>query len=397
MTTLITRRRSLKQIALVAAASAFPTVVGSVSSLALGNESQPTPSEAELASMDELARLFMSHYKVPGLSVAIARHGQFVYRKAFGWADQDAGERATPSSLFRIASVSKPITSVTIFTLIEKNRLNLNDFVFGRNGILGFDYGSSYPDRVQRITIEHLLTHTCGGWPNDAADPMFFDNDMSQVDLIKSAVHEERLQYEPGAHWAYSNFGYCILGRVVEKLSRQTYEQYVQQNVLAKCGVTDMIIARNSLTERAPREVVYYAGHEIDPYAFNVRRMDSHGGWIATPSDLVQFAMHVDGFSYTPNILENSTIRTMTEPCLISPEPHYAKGWYVMANSWWHTGAMFGTASALFREANGLCWAAIVNIRDPETLGALNRLMWDMVTVVPKWQAGADSKLLRPR
>jgi len=172
--------------------------------------------------MDELAWLFMSRYEVPGLSVAIARHGQFVYRKAFGWANQDAGERATPSSLFRIASVSKPITSVTIFTLIEKNRLNLNDFVFGRNGILGFDYGSSYPDRVQRITIEHLLMHTCGGWPNDDADLMFFDNDISQADLIKSAVHEEPLQYEPGAHWAYSNFGYCILGRVVENLSRQT-------------------------------------------------------------------------------------------------------------------------------------------------------------------------------
>ena len=397
MTSPITRRASLKQIALVAAASALPTVVDSLSSLAFGNESQPTVSEAELASMDKLARLFVSRYEVPGLSVAIARHGQFVYRKAFGWADQGAQERATPSSLFRIASASKPITSVTIFTLIEKNRLKLNDLVFGRNGILGFDYGSSYPDRVQKITIEHLLTHTCGGWPNDDSDPMFFDNDISQADLIKLAVHEEPLKYEPGAHWAYSNFGYCILGRVVEKLSRQTYEQYVQQNVLKKCGVTDMRIARNSLAERAPGEVVYYPGHEVDPYFNNVRRMDSHGGWIATPSDLVQFGMHVDGFSYTPNILEESTIRTMTEPCSISPEPHYAKGWFVMANSWWHTGGLFGTASTLLREANGLCWAAIVNIRDPEIPEALDRLLWDIVTIVPEWHAGSDSKLLRPR
>jgi CubicO group peptidase (beta-lactamase class C family) len=120
-----------------------------------------------LAAMEETVRAFMHRYEVPGFSVAIAHHGQFVYRRAFGWADQEAGERATPANVFRIGSVSKPITSVAIFTLIERKRLKLNDFVFGREGVLGFDYGTRFLDGVQRITIDHLLTHTCGGWSDN--------------------------------------------------------------------------------------------------------------------------------------------------------------------------------------------------------------------------------------
>jgi CubicO group peptidase (beta-lactamase class C family) len=307
--------------------------------LAFADEPQPTPSEAELAAMDETVRAFMHRYEIPGFSVAIARHGQFVYRKAFGWTDQEAGERATPANLFRIGSVSKPITSIAIFTLIERKRLKLNDFVFGRNGVLGFDYGARFLEGVQRITIDHLLTHTCGGWSDNGTnfdygtDPGSYDISMSQADLIKLVIRSEHLHYEPGTHWAYSNCGYVVLGSVIEKLSGQSYEQYVQQNVLANCDVTDMRIWGNTRAERMPGEVVYYNGENVDPYAFNIRRMDSCGGWIATPSDVVRFAMHVDGL-YTRSIIEEASIRSMTEVCTISGDEHYARGWRVHAGNW---------------------------------------------------------------
>jgi CubicO group peptidase (beta-lactamase class C family) len=135
--------------------------------------------------MYEIASRFMDKYKVPGLSVAIARHGQFVYRKGFGFADVASAEKVTPFHFFRIASVSKPITSVTIFTLVEKGRLKLSNRVFGRDGVLGADFGISYPERVQKITLEHLLTHTCGGWQNDANDPMFLNPAMNSHALIR--------------------------------------------------------------------------------------------------------------------------------------------------------------------------------------------------------------------
>jgi CubicO group peptidase (beta-lactamase class C family) len=145
----LTRRDCLKDIGCLSGAVAFAHL-GLAPAWAFGDDQLITPNEAQLASMDRIARDFMNRCRVPALSVAISRHGQFVYRKAFGLADQGKDEKATPASLFRIASVSKPVTSIAIFTLIEQNRLKLSDFVFGRNGVVGFDYGSTYPDRVQR-------------------------------------------------------------------------------------------------------------------------------------------------------------------------------------------------------------------------------------------------------
>jgi CubicO group peptidase (beta-lactamase class C family) len=382
----ITRRESLKQIASISAASALRFWLPRMSSIAFAAESQPVPTESQLARMDEIANQFMTKYKVPGLSVAIARHGQFVYRKGFGLADVASGEKVTPDHLFRIASVSKPITSVAIFTLIEKGRLKLTDRVFGRDAVLGSDFGSTYPERVQQIILEQLLTHTCGGWQNDANDPMFLNFGMNSHALIRWTLQNQPLQNEPGTHYAYSNFGYCILGRVIEKISGQTYAEFVEQNVLAKCDVNDMRIAGNTLLDTAPGEVAYYGQDGESPYNMNVRRMDSHGGWIATPSDLVNFAMRVDGFSYTPSILEPATIETMTTAT--SANPNYAKGWAVdAAATWWHTGSLQGTISIMVRTSRGLCWAALTNTRTKGMDRALDQMMWDLADAVPQWRA----------
>jgi CubicO group peptidase (beta-lactamase class C family) len=122
--------------------------------------------------MSDLVAAFIREYDVPGLSVAIGRAGALLYEGAFGFADRERREACTPMHLFRIASVSKPITSVAIFSPIEANRIRLTDRIFGPGAITGTDYGSPpYHPGVSEITIEHLLTHTGGGWSNAAADP----------------------------------------------------------------------------------------------------------------------------------------------------------------------------------------------------------------------------------
>ena len=336
----------------------------------------------------------MGQYHVPGLSVAIARHGQFVYQKGFGYADKAAGEQVTPSHLFRIASVSKPITSVAIFSLIEQGRLGLDDLVFGAQGLLKFDYGASYPDLVNKITLHHLLTHTCGGWEHEEGDPMFLNPAMNHKELITWALQNQPLKFEPGTHYVYSNFGYCILGRVIEKISGQSYAEFVQQTVFAKCGIKDMRIAGNTYAQRASGEVVYYGqtGSGTNPYIMNITRLDSAGGWIGTPSDLVQFAMHVDGFKTTPNILKADTIKTMTTASSVNP--NYACGWCVNSfPHWWHTGVLAGTITHMVRAASGLCWAAFTNTRTVGMESAIDDMMWKMVKAVPAWHAWIEPPL----
>lgn len=349
----------------------------------------------ERTAMQSVAEAFMTKFSVPGLSVAIARQGVLVYNEAFGLADREQRQALTPSHLFRIASVSKPITSVGIFTLIEKGKINLQDTVFGRGGILGNDYGTPpYKTYIREVTVDHLLTHSAGGWPNDDSDPMFQFPQYSHAELISWTLDNLPLQHPPGEHFAYSNFGYCVLGRIIEKVTQVPYEEYIRREVLRPCGIDQMQIAGNTRDVRAPNEVIYYEQNAADPYSMNVRRMDSHGGWLASSSDLVRFAVNIGGIKSQPGLLRSDSITTMVTPGPANPradEVKYARGWNVRNNgrgNWWHAGSLPGTTSILVRTARGFCWSALTNTRGPEEeIGpAMDRMVWEMAGQVKGWR-----------
>ncbi len=100
--------------------------------------------------MSDLARAFMQRYGMPGLSVAVGRAGALLYEDAFGWADLDAREAVSPAHLFRIASVTKPITSVALFSLIEEGRIRLTAKIFGPGSITGTPHRAQSWDRCAR-------------------------------------------------------------------------------------------------------------------------------------------------------------------------------------------------------------------------------------------------------
>ncbi len=346
----------------------------------------PKPTDAEAAAIAEIARKFREKFEVPGLSVAFSHHGKPVYQAAFGMADESAGEKLTPDHLFRIASISKPITAVALFALVEQGKLKLDDKVLGPDGILSIERGKKLSPGVADITIHHLLTHTCGGWQNDGDDPMFQHAEMNHKDLIVRTLRDQPLKNDPGKKYAYSNFGYCLLGRVIEKVTGKPYADYVQENVLVPCGIDDMKIAGNTLADRIPREVIYYGRSGEDPYHMNVRRMDAHGGWLASPQDLVNFLLRTDGFGDKPDLLKEATIKTMFEGT--QANAGYASGWSINETpNRWHGGSLPGTSTIAVQTASGLCWAGFTNARNKDIHGALDQMMWHMVKAVPAWAA----------
>jgi len=341
---------------------------------------------AELKAMEEAAAAFMEKYKVPGLSVAIAKAGRLVYAQGFGFANKETGEKVQPKHLFRIASVSKPITATMIFGLVEAGKLHISDKVFGSGALLGTEYGPvPCPQYVADITVEHLLTHTAGGWQNDGSDPMFRHTEMDHKRLITWTLANQPLKNPPGTSYAYSNFGFCVLGRIIEKITGKPYEEAVKKEVLEPCGISGMRISGNTRAERAPQEVIYYSPDGGHPYGMNVRRMDSHGGWLATPTDLTRFLIHVDKFRTKPDILKPATIETMTTAS--SASAGYAKGWCVNKyHNWWHNGSLPGTTTIMVRTAQQFCWAALTNTRARGNIGGdLDRLMWEMVGKIKTW------------
>jgi CubicO group peptidase (beta-lactamase class C family) len=315
---LLTRRKVLRVVALGATAALTRPAAAETDAVApladgVGRDEQ--------RAMSVLAGRFMAEHGVPGLSVAIARNGRTVYLQGFGVADNVTGENVNPSHLFRLASITKTFTSVAIFTLIEEGRLRLSDNVFGKDGILKTEYGKNpYSDWMRAITIEHLLTHTAGGWPNTGRDPALANPRMDHGEVISWALDNVALTSAPGTTFIYSNFGYVLLGRAIEKITGQAYADYVRQAILGRCGITDMRIGGGALAERAPREVRYVAlQKQRDPYALNVARLDSCGGWIASARDLVQFAMHVDGRFKVKPLLKPATVSAMTAASAANP------------------------------------------------------------------------------
>jgi len=345
------------------------------------------PTAGERAAMDGVAQAVLDKFSVPGLSIAIAAGGMLAYTQGFGFADRERGEKAAPPHLFRIASVSKPITSTAIFTLIERGKLKLTDRVFGPGAVLGTDYGAPpYKAGIDQITVDHLLTHTSGGWPNDITDPMFSLAGKNHRELITWVLANQKADHPPGEKYAYSNFGFCVLGRVIEKVTGERYQGFVQSQILAHCGISDMRIAGNAREQRAPGEVTYYGGSNYGfggAYSIDVTRMDSHGGWIASAASLVRFLIAL------PSLLRPETLRQMLTPSPV--QPTYARGWRVNGKgTHWHTGSLAGTTTLMVRTLGGLCWAVLANGRERGAgsyAEAIDRMMWDMVRKVPAWRA----------
>jgi CubicO group peptidase (beta-lactamase class C family) len=345
------------------------------------------PSPSEQAAMDAVASGFRQQNGIPGLSVAVAQAGVPVYVRTFGVSNNQGGVPLQPTDVLRIAGISKSVTATAIFTLVEQRRLSLNDLVFGGpNPILGAQAGGPM---VAQITIDNLLTHTAGGWEAGPNDPMFMNTRMSPAELISWTLQNVPLQNPPGSTFAVSNFGYCVLGRVIDRVTGSPYASYVQQSVLSRCGINTMRIGGATLSQRFPDEVVYYGqpGEKPIPYEIPLNRMDADDGWVASPSDLVAFASHLNRFPSRLNILKPQTTVQMTTG---SPaNPAYGRGWEVSRDgTFWHHGALPGTTGILVHARNGVCWAALANTHQPN--GSLDtgidQMMWQLVRQVRAWR-----------
>jgi len=330
--------------------------------------------KSEEGKIRGIAEGFLREQGIQGMSIAYGREGKIDFEASYGFADAEAEEAVTPQHRFRIASISKPFTATAVMMCIERGLLQPDSKVFGPQGILGGDYSGD----VAAVTVDQLLTHTSGGWANDKDDTMFKNPQMNHAELIAWALANQKQTHKPGEHFAYSNFGYCVLGRVLEKVLKLPYDKLITQEVLSKCGITSMQIAGNTLAERRPKEVMYLTQKPGAAYVMNVGRMDSHGGLIATAGDLVRFA------SQLPILLKQDSIRAMTTHGV---SEGYARGWNVnKAPNWWHTGSLPGTTTIMVHTSKGFCWAGLLNGRS-EGLGlALDKLMWQMAGVVKAWR-----------
>ncbi|WP_298419396.1 serine hydrolase [uncultured Kordia sp.] len=348
----------------------------------------------DVNQLDSKIRKVMKDYKIPGTTIGIVKDGKLVYAKGYGYGVKEDKTIASATSLMRLASVSKPITSVAIMKLVEQKKLKLSDKVFGKNSILGSSYGKkNLSSREKAITVQQLLEHTAGGdawdhnWKPEETDtwgpPMFQKKKLSQKKLIGWVLDDRDPSHKPGTVYKYSNYGYCLLGRIIEKKTGKSYQSYLRNNILKQCGISQMYIGANKKKDRKYKEVVYYANGG-DAYNLQMSRMDSHGGWIASSVDLMRFMVRVDGQNSKKDILKSSTVKTMTTKSSVSG---YAKGWSVSGGNWSHSGGMDGTSTLIKKMDNGVSYVFLTNATGNGSgqAGAMKKALEDGIKAIKFW------------
>jgi CubicO group peptidase (beta-lactamase class C family) len=384
--------------------------------------------DANLASFDEMMERFVIDQEVPGAALAVAKDGKLVYARGFGYADRDPKSKmlVQPHSKFRIASISKPITAAAILRLIEMGKLKLDDHAFDLLKLAPPAMAEVDP-RLHKVTIRELLQHTAGFDRDKSFDPMFRPIIIAKAlgtpppadpEHIVRYMLGHKLDFDPGARYAYSNFGYCVLGRVIEKVSGKGYEAFVHDAILKPLAIADTQLGKT--LERAKGEVKYVdlkgrtgpavvgpeRGKQVPwPYgAWYLEAMDAHGGWISTAPDLVRYASSLNDPKKCP-ILKAESIRTMfARPTGLAGyekngkplDVYYGCGWEVRvvndktgATNTWHGGSLDGTSTLLVRRADGLTWAVLFNAREnrkgKELAGLIDPLVHEAADRVKQW------------
>ena len=343
-----------------------------------------------LVNFDIAMNNLLKNYDIPGGQLAITYKGRLVYSRGFGLADKSTNTAVCPDNIFRIASLSKQITSITIMHLYQQGRIGLDDIVFGKNGILN---DSMYlvpvlDSRIYDITVNDLLSHQ-SGIPTYSFNARFQD-----------------LDFTPGTNGLYSNVGYVFLGRVIEKITKQDYETYVRDTILAPIGITDMRIGKTLLINKLPNEVHYYdyPGAPLVPSIFDstvlvprqyggdfsIVSSKACGGWVASAQDLCKLLCAVDKFSTRPDILSTATINTMVQPIHEYLGFPYALGWIIntTSNNWFHDGALIGTMSYQVRRNTEINYALVVNSNySSGQFTALTSLVSSVIPLITSWPA----------
>lgn len=280
---------------------------------------------ASLKAFDDAMKGFMGARQVPAGVLCVSKDGKILLERAYGWGNVAKNSALSPTALFRIASLCKPLTEAAVRALVTAGKLNLGDFVFD----LGQPGGGrlkltpvGVPDsRLKLITIDHLMNHT-GGWDRDVSgDPMFQSIQIAQalgkpspptqVDIARCMMGRP-LDHDPGARHAYSNFGYLLLGLIIEQVTGMDYVRYVNDAILGPAGVPagEVSLGRSLPALRNPREPeVYYdpgtAKNVFNPSAtvpfadggFHLEVMEAHGGLISSARAYARFLMRywIDG------------------------------------------------------------------------------------------------------
>ncbi len=337
------------------------------------DEGAGAPGDDRIARVEEAVREAMSREHVSGMSVAVVAGDQVRWSKGYGYADLENQVPFTASTVWRLGSISKPITAVAAMQLAEKGRLDLDAPIQ--------KYCPAFPQKPQPITARLLLGHLSGIRHYREDEDFNSTRRYAGITASLDAFKDEPLLHPPGIY-TYSTYGYVVLGCVIEGASGAKYDDYLRENVTKPAGMeatrTDDVHA--IVPRRARGYAVLPSGELRNADLADTSNKVPGGGMVSTAEDLGRFAIALDKHV----LLKPETFAQMQVPMRMGDgkeSPYF--GWTI-GDRWGervlsHTGGQQGTSTALLMiPARGFAVSILANTEHVD-MGGLARQLADIL------------------
>lgn len=331
-------------------------------------QGQRVPGDGD-AGLDSIIHAAQRETGAPAISVALAEGGRIVYTRSFGTADIENGVPATDSTVYRIASVSKPLTATAVLQLVAARKLELDRSIRA--------YVPELPAAYDRVTLRDLLRHT-GGVRHYRDDAEFVTtrhcDSLSQSLAIFAA---DPLEHAPGEKITYSSYGFVLLGLAVERASGERYADYVRAHVLAPAGMRATRVDDLSIIPDRAHGYRRRSGTPANAPPLDTSCRIPAGGFVATSADLARFAVALDTGALLPAAWRREMTRSQLTPEIIQrtlqglnappgfQPPGLGFGWAVESDgsAAYHGGNQPGFTSVLYYvPARHLAVAVMTNL-----------------------------------
>ncbi len=349
-----------------------------------------TLSQTQFKEFEDFVVKQMATDKVPGLSVGFMK-GDEIWAKGFGYADLENKLPAKSESMYRLASVSKPMTATAVLQLVEKGKINLDAEVQ--------TYVPYFPKKNFPVTVRQLLGHLGGisHYKDYEKEGHFKDYKDTRQSI---AVFENfDLVAEPGTRFSYTSYGYNLLGAVIEGASGQSYGDYMRENVWKPLGMND--IRLDNPREIIPNRVRGYendAGQIKNSEFVDISSRFAAGGTRATVVDLLKFGKGInDG-----KILSKTSLDLMFNPMVTKSGAftNYSAGWdtaptngrFVIS----HSGGQQETSTYLFDFPTRKLVIAVMSNLEGANTGIYVQKLFELLTG-EAWNTNAYINNERPK
>jgi CubicO group peptidase (beta-lactamase class C family) len=324
------------------------------------------PLEAEagnvFAEVEKIVTETRKEFGAPGISVAVVVDDEIAWSGGYGLADVENQVPATAETVYRIASISKPMAATALMQLVEQGRVDIDEPVQ--------KYAPYFPEKPLTITLRHILTHTSGirsYKPGEFDMKEHFDSVRNAIGIFK----DDPLLFTPGSLYHYSSYAFNLIAGVIETASGLTFEAYMREKIWRPAGMTATRLEHQGpiVPHRARQYVKADSNGRVRnaPYA-DLSIKWSGGGMISTVEDLARFHIALN----TGKLLKTETLAYMYTPYTLADGNviDYGLGWRInkddKGRTWIeHGGGATGGSSYLLRYPEGkLAVAFICNVQD---------------------------------